>query len=288
MPAMDALVPELMLQVAAWNTRGWPRPEVVLVTGSALDVDLGATVLGPLPLSILTPFSTRAIAGHRLSFELLRVADDRIVLYLRGRIHIYQGFQPAEVVYALRLAALLGARVAIFTNAAGSLDPTMPPGTIAAIADHLNFSGPSPLAGEPHSDWGEQFPPLNDAYDPRLRALAREVAAAEGFELREGIYAWLLGPSYETPAEIRMLRQMGATLVGMSTVPEIIALRQFGVTCAAFSLVTNLAAGMAPTLPSHQEVMAEGERAAGYFGGMLRRLIAHPDLLSGRRGNVAA
>ncbi|HEX2464616.1 MAG TPA: hypothetical protein VHR17_08310, partial [Thermoanaerobaculia bacterium] len=107
-------------------------------------------------------------------------------------------------------------------------------------------------------------------------------------DLREGIYAWLLGPSYETPAEIRMLGRMGATLVGMSTVPEIIALRQLGVTCAAFSLVTNLAAGMAPTLPSHEEVMAEGERAASYFGGLLRRLVAHPDLLARRRGNVAA
>jgi purine-nucleoside phosphorylase len=288
MPAVDALVPEILLQIAAWNTRGWPRPHVVVVTGSALDVDLGATVLGPLPLAMLTPFPVQAVAGHRLSFELLRAGDDRIVLYFRGRLHLYQGFQPPQVVYALRLAALLGARVAILTNAAGSLDLEMPPGSIAAIADHLNFSGPSPLSGEPPREWGERFPPLNDAYDPGLRALAREAATAEGFDLREGIYAWLLGPSYETPAEIRMLGRMGATLVGMSTVPEIIALRQLGVTCAAFSLVTNLAAGMAPTLPSHEEVMAEGERAASYFGGLLRRLVAHPDLLARRRGNVAA
>jgi purine-nucleoside phosphorylase len=287
MPAMDALVSELMLQVAAWNTRGWPRPQVALVTGSGLDVDLGETVLGPLPLAILTPFSVTAVAGHRLSFELLRVGEDRIVLYFRGRLHLYQGFGPSQVVFALRLAALLGARAAILTNAAGSLDFEMPPGTIAAIADHLNLSGPSPLSGEPPREWGERFPPLNDAYDPRLRALAREAAAAEGFELREGIYAWLLGPSYETPAEIRTLGRMGATLVGMSTVPEIIALRQLGVACAAFSLVTNLAAGMAPTLPSHEEVMAEGDRAAGYFGAMLRRLIAHPELLGGRDNVVA-
>ena len=134
MPAVDALVPELMMQVAAWNTRGWPRPQVVVVTGSALDVDLGETVLGPLPLSMLTPFSIHAIAGHKLSFELVRTAGDRLVLYYRGRLHLYQGFLPSQVVFLLRLAALLGARVAILTNAAGSLDPGMPPGTIAANA----------------------------------------------------------------------------------------------------------------------------------------------------------
>jgi purine-nucleoside phosphorylase len=268
-----------MLQVAAWDTRGWPRPDVVLVTGSALDIELGETLIDPLPLASLLPFPIRAVAGHRLAVELVRAGDDRVVLYYRGRIHCYQGFELAEVVFPVRLAALLGARVAILTNAAGSLDATMPPGTIAAVADHLGLGGGSPLRGEPPAQWGERFPPLNDAYAPRLRSLAREVAARQGFELREGIYAWLLGPTYETPAEIRMFGRAGATLVGMSTVPEIIALRHLGVECAAFSLVTNLAAGMAETLPSHQEVMAEGERAAGYFGAMLRALVAHPDLV---------
>ena len=280
---VDALAPELMLQVAAWDTRGWPRPDVVLVTGSALDVDLGETLLPPIPLASLLPFPIHAIAGHRLSVELMRARDDRVVLYLRGRIHCYQGFDLAQVVFPVRLAALLGARVAILTNAAGSLDATMPPGTIAALSDHLSLGGGSSLRGDPPAAWGERFPPLNDAYHQPLRALARDVAAAQGFTLREGVYAWLLGPSYETPAEIRMLGHLGATLVGMSTVPEIVALRHLGVACAAFSLVTNLAAGMAPTLPSHEEVMAEGERAAGYFGALLRGLITHPDLLSPRQ-----
>jgi purine-nucleoside phosphorylase len=286
MRRVDALLPEIMLQIAAWNTRGWPRPQVVLVTGSGIDVDFGASLVGPLPLAMLTPFSVHAVMGHRLSFELVRAADDRVVLIFRGRLHLYQGFNPAQVVFSMRLAALLGARVAILTNAAGSIDLEMPPGTIAAIADHLNFAGPSPLSGEPPRDW-ERFPPLNDAYDPRLRALAREVAAEQGLPLREGVYAWLQGPSYETPSEIQMLARAGATLVGMSTVPEVIALRQLGVTCVAFSLVTNLAAGLADSLPSHQEVMAEGERAAGYFGELLHRLVSHPDLL-GRRGKAAA
>jgi purine-nucleoside phosphorylase len=168
--------------------------------------------------------------------------------------------------------------VAILTNAAGSLDRAMPPGTIATIADHLSLGGSSPLRGDQPRRWGERFPPLNDAYDPRLRSLARAVAAAQGGELREGIYAWLLGPSYETPAEIQMLARAGATLVGMSTVPEVIALRQLGVACGALSLVTNLAAGLDASLPSHQEVMAEGERAAARMSALLRGLLEHPDL----------
>jgi purine-nucleoside phosphorylase len=163
----------------------------------------------------------------------------------------------------------------------------MPPGTVAAIADHLSLGGGSPLRGEPPPDWGERFPPLNDAYDPRVRSLAREVARGQGFVLHEGIYAWLLGPSYETPAEIAMLARSGATLVGMSTVPEVIALRHLGVACAAFSLVTNLAAGLAESLPSHQEVMAEGEKAAGRIGGLLRALVSHPDLLPPATRRVA-
>ena len=171
---MDALAAELMIQVAAWDTRGWPRPDVVLVTGSALDVDLGETLIDPLPLASLLPFPIRAIAGHRLAVELVRARDDRVVLYFRGRIHCYQGFEPTEVAFPVRLGALLGARVAILTNAAGSLDLDMPPGTIAALADHLSLGGGSPLRGEPPAEWGERFPPLNDAYDPRLRALARD------------------------------------------------------------------------------------------------------------------
>jgi purine-nucleoside phosphorylase len=280
MRGVDALAPELSLQVAAWDTRGWPRPDVVLVTGSALDVDLGEPIFPPLPLAMLVPFAIHAVAGHRLSFELYRARADRVVLYFRGRLHCYQGFAPQQVVFPARLAALLGARVAILTNAAGSIDPAMPPGSVVAITDHLGLGGGSPLQGEPPGDWGERFPTLNDAYDPRLRALALQLARSQGFELRHGIYAWLLGPSYETPGEITMLGRAGATLVGMSTVPEVVALRHLGVACAAFSLVTNLAAGLADRLPSHQEVMAEGERAAGRVGGLLRALVSHPELLS--------
>jgi len=278
MAAVDAMAPELDLQVACWSARGWPNPDLVLVTGSALEVDLGEPLLPPLPLAAIVPFPIRAIEGHRLTFELYRAAGGRVVLYFRGRLHCYQGFDPHQVVFPVRLAALLGADLAILTNAAGSLDRAMPPGSIAALADHLSLGGGSPLRGDPPRSWGERFPALNDAYDPALRSLARAVAHGQGFELHEGVYAWLLGPSYETPAEITMLARAGATLVGMSTVPEVVALRQLGVRCAAFSLVTNLAAGLAGSLPTHQEVMAEGERAAARIGGLLRGILDHPDL----------
>ena len=270
---MDALAPELQLQVAAWDARGWPRPHVMLVTGSALDVDLGEPLFPAVALAAVVPFPIRAVEGHALSFELYRTRADRVVLYFRGRLHCYQGFDSHQVVFPVRLGALLGAQVAILTNAAGSLDRALVPGTVAAIVDHLSLGGASPLVGEPPRGWGERFPALNDAYDPALRALARSIAADQGFELHEGIYAWLLGPSYETPAEIRMLARAGATLVGMSTVPEVIALRQLGVSCAALSLVTNLAAGLAPSLPSHQEVMAEGAHATARIGALLRALL---------------
>ena len=289
MPAVDPMRPELELQVAAWDARGWPRPQAVLVTGSALEVDLGEPILPALPLASLLPFPIRAVEGHRLTFELHRLAGGRVVLYFRGRLHCYQAFDPHQVVFPARLAALLGVEVAILTNAAGSLDLGMPPGTVTVITDHLGLGGTSPLLGEPPPGWGERFPALNDAYDPGLRALARALAREQGFELAEGVYAWLLGPSYETPAEIRMLAHAGATLVGMSTVPEVIALRQLGVSCAALSLVTNLAAGLAASLPSHQEVMAEGERGAARVGGLLRALIEHPELCSrDRRGRAGA
>ncbi|HVR29274.1 MAG TPA: purine-nucleoside phosphorylase [Thermoanaerobaculia bacterium] len=273
------MAPELELQVAAWDARGWPRPQIALVTGSALEVDLGDPLLPAVPLAAVVPFTIRAVEGHRLSFELYRTRADRVVLYFRGRLHCYQGFDPHQVAFPVRLAALLGAEVAILTNAAGSLERDLVPGMLAAIADHLGLGGASPLIGEPPRGWGERFPALNDAYDPRLRALARAVAGDQGVALHEGVYAWLLGPSYETPAEIRMLARAGATLVGMSTVPEVIALRQLGVACCALSLVTNLAAGLAPSLPSHQEVMVEGERAAARIGGLLRALLEHPELV---------
>jgi purine-nucleoside phosphorylase len=276
---MDHLVGELEQAAHAWDARGWPRPQVVVVSGSGLAVDLGPGLVPALALAELLPFPIHAVPGHPHRVELLAPRADRVALYLRGRLHAYQGYTAAQLVFPLRLAALLGARVVLMTNAAGGLNPDYRPGDLVAIADHLNLSGANPLCGEPPAGWGARFPDLAEAYAPRLRALAAEHAGRLGFALASGVYAGLLGPSYETPAEVRMFRTLGADLAGMSTVLEVIAARHLGLECCCFSLVTNLAAGVGPPL-SHDEVLAAGDAAAARVQGLLTALLADSRLLA--------
>jgi len=271
---MDPLARELDAAVERWRSLGRPAPEVAVVAGSGLSVDLGDSVAGPDPLAGWLPFPVRAVAGHGHTLELLEPTPGRHVLYFRGRVHAYQGYDAAQVVFAVRFAALLGAKTLVMTNAAGGIRPEWPAGTLVAISDHLNLSGRNPLYGEPPSGWGPRFPDMIGAYDPALRRLAREEAAGLGFELEEGVYAGLAGPSYETPAEIRMLRAMGADLAGMSTVLEIIAARHMGVRCLGFSLVSNPAAGVTDDPLDHDDVLRVGGEAAGRLGALLRALLA--------------
>ncbi len=275
---MDHLAAELAAAAARWKALGRPAPAVALVAGSGLAVDLGPPVVGPEPLADWLPFPVHAVAGHGHQIELLEPLPGRHVLYFRGRIHGYQGYTPAEVVFPVRLAARLGARVLVMTNAAGGIRPEWPAGTLAAVADQINLTGANPLAGDPPSDWGPRFPDMLDAYDPALRALARERAVALGFELAAGVYAGLPGPSYETPAEVRMLRAMGADLVGMSTVLEVIAARHLGVRCLVLSLVANPGAGVTPTPLTHEEVLGAGRAAAERVQGLLAGILSEPRL----------
>jgi purine-nucleoside phosphorylase len=272
---------ELAAAVDRWRGLGRPDPDVAVVAGSGLEVELGAAEAGPEPLADWLPFPVRAVPGHGHRLELTRTAAGRRILYFRGRIHGYQGYEASEVVFAVRFAALLGARTLIMTNASGGIRPEWRAGTLAAVTDHLNLTGRNPLAGEPPPEWGPRFPDLLDAYDPRLRALARKHAAALGFELAEGVYAGLSGPSYETPAEVRMLRAMGADLVGMSTVLEVIAARHLGVRCLVLSLVSNPGAGVAPAPLTHEEVLEAGREAAGRVQRLLAALLDDPDLTAG-------
>ncbi len=275
---MNAYQEELEAAVRKWRAAGLPEPDVMVVTGSTGSFDLGAVEHGPFELSEWLPFSAAAIDGHRLQFELLQPTPGRCVMSIRGRLHCYQGFDAHQVVFPIRLGALLGARVLILTNAAGSLREEVAPGSLCLLSDHLNLAGRTPLLGRLPSAWGPQFPALNDAYSSRLRRLAHRVAAESGLELSEGVCAWLLGPAYETPAEIRMLSTLGADLVGMSTVPEVIAARHLDVECVGVSLVTNLAAGMTEDLPDHQEVLEIGRQAAEQLQGFLAALLRAPDL----------
>ena len=278
---MRHLEEELAAAVARWRRLGRPDPDVAVVAGSGLEVELGAAVAGPEPLADWLPFPVRAVPGHGHRLELIETPAGRRILYYRGRIHGYQGYEPGEVVFPVRFAALLGARVLVMTNAAGGIRPEWRAGTLAAVTDHLNLTGWNPLAGEPPPAWGPRFPDLLDAYDPALRALAEKHAAQLGFELPQGVYAGLPGPSYETPAEVRMLRAMGADLVGMSTVLEVIAARHLGVRCLVLSLVANPGAGVAPAPLTHEEVLAAGHEAAERVRRLLSAVLADPALTAG-------
>jgi len=214
----------------------------------------------------LPGFAAPTVPGHAGSVVVGRIAG-RSVLVLAGRVHLYEGRSIHQVCHGVRMAAAAGVGAAVLTNAAGGIDPAYRVGSLVRIADHLNLSGANPLTG-PHDGPQPGFVDLSVAYDAGLRATAAEVAP----DMAEGVYAALAGPSFETPAEIRMLAGLGATLVGMSTANETIALRQLGVRVAAFSLVTNRAAGLGEPL-SHEEVTAVGTAAATEVTGFLRAFV---------------
>ncbi|MCB1007987.1 MAG: purine-nucleoside phosphorylase [Acidobacteria bacterium] len=272
---------ELAEAAERWRRLGRPAPSVALVAGSGLAVDLGPPTAGPEPLADWLPFPVRAVPGHGHELELVEPAPGLGVLYFRGRVHAYQGYTAAEVVFPVRFAALLGVRTLVVTNASGGVRAEWPAGTLAAISDQINLTGLSPLVGEPPEAWGVRFPDMLGAYDPELRALALEHAERLGRPLAEGVYAGLLGPSYETAAEVRMLRAMGADMVGMSTVLEVIAARHLGVRCLGLSLVSNPGAGVTPTPLTHEEVLEAGRIAADRVRELLGALLADPRLHAG-------
>jgi purine-nucleoside phosphorylase len=241
----------------------------LLVAGSGLTLEVpGWEAAEELPLTEVLPVAGHELMGHRHTLTLWRRGDETI-LVMNGRFHLYQGYAPHEVVAPVRLAGLLGAGVMLATNATGALDPEIAPGTLVVVSDHLNLQGANPLVGEWGRELGPQFPDMSEAYDPELRQLARQAAADAGFEVREGVYAAVLGPSFETPAEVRMLHAMGGTVVGMSTVPEVIAARHMGLRVLVLSLAANPAAGLVDRPLTHHEVLEEGARAAD----RLRRLL---------------
>jgi purine-nucleoside phosphorylase len=235
-------------------------PLLGVVLGSGLGAFTG-TLADPVRVSYaeLEGFPTTSVSGHggelvcgtRGSFK---------VACLAGRVHLYEGHAPSRVVFGVRLLAALGCRAVILTNAAGGIRSDLRPGSLVLVSDHINLTGSNPLVGENAVPF-PRFPDMTEVYDPTLRALAREAAREASIDLTEGVYAGLLGPSYETPAEIRMLERLGADVVGMSTVHEAIALRHRGVRVAALSLVTNLAAGRAGRPLDHAEVEASGAAA---------------------------
>jgi purine-nucleoside phosphorylase len=276
---LEALIEQHKSAVERFDLLGWPRPEVAVVSGSGLAVDLGERTHGPIQLDFLLPFETDAIAGHPHAVEMFEPLPGRPVLYFKGRIHSYQGHDGNQTVFPVRLAALLGAKVLVMTNAAGGLQPQYRAGDLILIRDQINLTGVNPLRGQLPPEWGPRFPDMTAAYDPRLRELTRRLAAEVGIPLTEGIYAGLAGPSYETPAEVRMLRLLGGDVTGMSTVLEVIAARHMGMRCLCVSMVANPGAGLSEAPVSHEEVLAAGQAAAGNLRALLKKILGHPELL---------
>ena len=237
--------------------------------GSGLTLEIpGWRRAEEVALGDVFPFRLHELMGHRQTLTLWRRGSETLIA-MNGRFNLYQGYRPEEVVAPIRFAGALGAEVMLATNASGALDSAIEPGTLVVINDHLNLQGSNPLVGRWGTEFGPQFPDMTDTYDPELRQVAMTAAAEAGFEAREGVYAAVLGPSFETPAEVRMLQRLGGTVVGMSTVPEVIAARQLGMRVLVVSLAANPAAGLIDRPLTHHEVLAEGERAAE----RLRRLI---------------
>jgi purine-nucleoside phosphorylase len=250
---------------------GQPRHDVAVVLGSgwAPAADALGAFVAEVPLDALGGFPPPTVGGHSPAVRSVRAGDVRALVFL-GRVHLYEGHDPATVVHGVRTAVAAGCRVVVLTNAAGGIRAGYQVGQPVLIRDHLNLTGRSPLGGPPPPDgYPPRFTDLTDLYSARLRTLAAR--AGEG--LAEGVYAALPGPHYETPAEIRMLRALGADLVGMSTVLEAIAARHLGAEVLAISLVSNLAAGLAPHGLDHAEVVAAGQAAAGRMGSLLAGLL---------------
>ncbi len=252
--APSARVAETVAAIRARMAPGASAPKVGLVLGSGLGAFADSLEsLVKVPYADLPHLPASKVIGHsgKLCFGKAQGVD---VVCMQGRIHLYEGHPIASVVHGVRTLARLGVGCVLLTNAAGGLDPTWSAGDLMLVSDHLNLMGTTPLLGPNDDALGPRFPDMSHAYDPQLREELRAVAKGAKIELREGIYAGLLGPSYETPAEVRMLRGLGAHAVGMSTVPEVIALRHMRVKVGALSCITNLAAGIGKGELNHKEV----------------------------------
>lgn len=249
------------------------RPRIALILGSGLgpladEVDDAAVI----PYGEIPGFPVSTAPGHAGRLVLGRL-EGRTVAVMAGRAHMYEGYTAQEVVLPVRALRRLGAEVLVVTNAAGGVNLSFHPGTLMLIVDHINLMGRNPLVGPNESTLGVRFPDMTEAYDGALRACARRVSQQVGVELAEGVYLGVLGPSYETPAEIRMARALGADAVGMSTVMEVIAANHAGMRVLGLSCITNMAAGILPQKLTEEEVIETAGRVREEFTTLLRGLI---------------
>ena len=248
-------------------------PEIAIVLGSGLGDFAGS--LGDavtMPYDELPHWPASRVIGHAGKLVVGTVRG-RTIAALAGRCHLYEGHEPARVVFAIRVLGLLGVKTLILTNAAGGVNTGFSKGALMVIDDHINLMGSNPLIGDNEERFGARFPDMTEVYSSRLRGIADRAAKTLGFQLPHGVYAALMGPSYETPAEIRYLRTIGADAVGMSTVPEAIVARHMKMDVLGISCITNMAAGVLPQALDHSEVMATAARVRGQFIALLEGII---------------
>ena len=272
---MDARWEKLAEALATLQDRLGETPDVAITLGSGLSKAFGVPDGGRIiPADEIPHYPRPTVAGHAGEFWIGRIGEKSVVVQ-RGRAHFYEGHGLDEIVFATRLFAMLGVKTLIVTNASGAINPGFRAGDLVVITDHINMLGANPLHGANLERLGPRFPDMSAAYTPRLRKLAREVADAEGIDLKEGVYVAALGPSYETPAEIRAFGAMGADLVGMSTVPEVIAATHAGMDVLGISIATNLAAGVDPDATlTHEEVIETTDRKGAEMRRLLMGIIA--------------
>lgn len=255
------------------QSRSQSKPQVGLILGSGLGSVVDAIEVDEtIPFSEIPHAPVSSVVGHSGKFVLGNVAGVRVAV-MQGRVHYYEGHEMEQVLFLPRVLARLGSRRIIVTNAAGGVNTSFVAGDLMLISDHVNLFGTNPLRGQNIDEFGVRFPDLTEAYSSELRAKAHEVAASIGTKLQEGVYFGLSGPTYETPAEIRMYRGLGADAVGMSTVPEVIAFNHMGIEVLGISCITNMAAGVLPQKLTHTEVIETTTRVQETFTKLILGVI---------------
>ena len=255
------------------DATGRERHDAAVVLGSGLSkFASGLTDAVAIPYTEVPEFPTPSVAGHGGTLYSVASGDGAALLFA-GRVHTYEGWELEDVVFGVRTAALAGCTRVLLTNAAGGAGEGLHPGDLVSISDHLNLAGRNPLVGANDARIGPRFPDMSKVYSTEMRSLIRSSFDDAGVPYKEGVYAWFLGPSYETPAEVQMAKRAGADLVGMSTVPEAVALRHMGAEVGGISLVTNYAAGITDQPLSHEEVTETATKAMGRFQAVLESLL---------------
>jgi purine-nucleoside phosphorylase len=267
------LIPQLAESVKHIQSKSALRPQIALVLGSGLGAFARsldkATVI---PYGQIPHFPVSTAIGHTGEL-VLGTAQGVPVAVMAGRVHLYEGYTVQQVVFPIRVLARMGVKTIIMTNAAGSVNVQYHPGELMVISDHINFMGVNPMIGPNEDALGLRFFDMSEAYDPILGAMAERACSKVGMTVRKGVYIAFSGPSYETPAEIKMARAMGADAVGMSTVPEVIAARHLGVRVLGLSCITNMAAGVLKKKLDHREVLDTAEKVREGLIEVLGRLI---------------